>query len=112
MKEVQIYSGTGAADAVSVPYQIDDLTNYSVEVEFSGGGGDLAGVLTLEASVTGNNYVTIAGSAQTVVTSTNHVYDVEGAGYKWFQCRWVYTSGTGNILMSALIKQPVTRSSN
>lgn len=109
MIELQIYNGSAAADAMSVPVQIDDLINYSVEVEFSGGAGDLAGVLTMEASVTGNNYVTIAGSAQTVASSTNHVYDVEGAGYRWFRCVWTYTSGTGNMLMSAVIKQPVNR---
>lgn len=109
MIESQIYSGSGAADCQSVPVQIDDLTAYGVQVTFSGGGGNLAGVLTIEASNDNINYVTVAGSAQTVVSSTNHVYNVSDASYRWFRCVWDYTSGTGNIDMNVVIKQPVNR---
>lgn len=109
MFEPEIYNGTAAADAMSVPVQIDDLTAYSVQITFSGGAGDLAGVLTVEASNDAVTFVTVAGSAQTVVASTNHVYNVSDASYRWFRIVWDYTSGTGNMVMKAVIKQPVNR---
>lgn len=109
MIESQLYNGTAASTQTSVPFQIDDLNTYGVEVVFSGGAGNLVGVLTLEASVLGITYVSVAGSAQTVAASENHVYDVSGAGYKWFRIVWTYTSGTGNMVISTLVKQPTNR---
>lgn len=109
MIESQIFSGSGTADAMSCPVQIDDLTSYGVQVTFSAGGGDLAGVLTLEASNDNVTYVTIAGSAQTVVASTNHIWNVSDASYRWFRAVWTYTSGTGHIEMGVVIKQPTNR---
>ncbi len=109
MIEQQIYSGDAAASTVSVPFQIDDLTTYSVQVVFSGGGGNLVGVLTLEASNDAVTYITVQGSSTNVTASTNLMYNVTDAGYRWARVRWVYTSGTGNMVITNTIKQPANR---
>lgn len=110
MIEQQIMSNQSAAvDVTSVPVQIDDLNLYGVQVVFSGGASDLAGVLTLEASNDNVTYITIQGSAQTVSASQNHFWNVEDAAYRWFRAVWTYTSGTGNITMIVVIKQPTNR---
>lgn len=100
-------NGDAASDRQSVPVQIDDLTVYGVQVVFSGGAGDLEGTLSLLASNDNVTYITIDGSSQLVAASANHYWNVEDAAYRWFKADWDYTSGTGNITMNVVIKQPV-----
>jgi len=109
MIEQSIYSGSGAASTTSVPFQIDDLTCYSVQIVFSGGGSDLVGTLSLEASNDGTTYITVQGTSYPVTASTNLFYNVADAGYRWARVRWAYTSGTGNMAMTQVIKQPANR---
>lgn len=106
---------SAAADRTSVPFQIDDLTNYSVQVNFSAGAGDLVGVLSLECSndydgQTGTGtWITVTGSQQAVAASADHMWNVYEASYKWVRAQWDYTSGTGNIEMLNVIKEPRNR---
>lgn len=102
-------NGAATSNRTSVPLQIDDLTNYGIQVTFSGGAGDLAGDLSLEVTNDKLTWITVTGSQQTVVASANHYWNVEGASYKWVRAQWVYASGTGNISMNAVIKEPRNR---
>jgi hypothetical protein len=111
MIQLEIMANTSAAaDAVSVPFQIDDLIIYSVQVIFTG--VNVVGVLTLEATNDDSDaasWTTIQNSSQAVIASANHVWNVSGAGYRWCRARWDYTSGTGNIKMNTTIKEPANR---
>lgn len=111
MIQSEIMSNASAATSrTSVPFQIDDLTIYSVQVVFTG--VDVVGTLTLEATNDDSDsasWTTVQNSSQAVVASANHIWNVDGAGYRWCRARWVYTSGTGNIKMNTTIKEPANR---
>lgn len=110
MIQSEIMSQQNAAtDLTSVPFQLDDLTLYGVQVVFSGGASNLVGTLSLEASNDATTWITIDGSAQPVAASTNHFWNVADAGYRWCRAVWDYTSGTGNITMTVTIKEPRNR---
>lgn len=109
MIQNELYNGSAAASFVTPGEQIDDLTPYSVQCAFSGGAGNLEGTLTVEASNDNVTYITVTGSSQAVTASTNHMYNVSDAAYRWFRIRWVYTSGTGNLRILDTIKQPANR---
>ena len=112
MKQVQLYSDVGSASFVSVPYDLGDLSVYAMQVVFSGGGSNLVGVLTLEASADSSpatNFVTVTGSSQAVAASASHTWNVQGAGYRYIRVRWVFTSGTGNAVVSICAKENVVK---
>ena len=108
MIESQILATVSATASVnSVPFQIDDLTVYSVQVTFSG--LNVVGTLTLQASNDAVTWIDIEDSAQAVTASSSHMWNVKGAGYRWSRAAWVYTSGTGNIGMTVCIKENVIK---
>lgn len=112
MKQVSLYSGTGASSFVSVPFDLGDLATYACQVIFSGGGGNLAGTLTLEASADespATNFVTVTGSNQAVNASAAHTWNVQGAGYRYVRVRWVFGSGTGNADVRITAKENVVK---
>lgn len=101
---------SGATDLV-------DLTTYAIEVVFTAGGGDLVGTLKLQANLNttsaidptplSTSWVDITGSPQAITASSNHIWDVTRAGYRFVRAVWTYTSGTGNVAMLIHIKGPV-----
>lgn len=113
MKTVNlIKTQSGAANVTSSAYQLGDQQTFSCEVVFSGGGGNLAGTLTLQASndETGaSNFITVSGSSQAVTSSASHMWNVTGAGYRWVRVFWNYTSGTGNITANLTVKDNLVR---
>jgi hypothetical protein len=96
-------SQSAATDITSVPLAINDLRYFSIEVTFTG--SDVVGTLTLEASNGGSTWVTVTDSSQAVTASTDHMYDVRDAGYRYVRLVWDYTSGAGNISAIAYVKQ-------
>ena len=108
MKEIEIVSATDAsADITSAPVDLGEQTEYSVQVAFSS--GTLNGTLTLEASNDKTTYATITGTSQAVASGAPHVYNVGGAGYRFFRLFWDATSGTGTATAKCLIKEPSNR---
>lgn len=112
MKQVSLYSGNAGANFVSVPFDLGDLDIFACQVTFSGGGGNLAGTLTLECcsdtSSTGE-YTTVLNSSQNVTSSTQHTWNVQGAGYRYVRVRWVYSSGTGDANVKLTAKEMVVK---
>jgi hypothetical protein len=43
-------------------------------------------------------------SSQAIAASGGHLYNVVKAGYRFVRLKWVYTSGTGNIKATILVK--------
>ena len=108
-------TASATSNRASVPLQIDDLKEYSVQVTFSG--SNVVGTLVLQASnvpspdnsFASTDWIDIDGSQQGVLASTNHMWNVDGAAYRWTRAKWTYTSGTGNIGMISIVKEPVQR---
>lgn len=87
---------SGAANATSAYFDLGGKIDFAIQVYFTG--SDLAGVLTLEASVDPSlGWVKVLDSDQSVTSSAGHIWNVTGAGYRYIRTKWVYTSGTGNI---------------
>ena len=103
---IELVSSVDAtSDVTSVQLNLGHLTTYSIQVNFSGGAGNLAGTLTLESSIDNSTYVTVSGSSQAVTSSGDHLWSVTDAGYRYVRAKWVYTSGTGNIDVKAILKR-------
>lgn len=113
MKQTELLGTTSAAgNLTSVPYDLGDQSNFAIQVIFSGGAGNLAGTLTLEASADdypATNFVTVTGSSQVVAASANHVWNVQDAGYRYVRAKWAFTSGTGNVKISICAKENVVK---
>lgn len=93
------------ANADSGVLDLVDLTTASFYVGFTG--TNVIGVLTLQGSVDGTNFFDYPGSSQNVTASTGHIYDLNPTGVRYFRVRWTYTSGTGNIVVTAFTKNNV-----
>lgn len=98
-----IQTASAATSVTSAYYDLGDITNFSVYVDFTG--ADVVGTLTLECSNDGSAFITVTGSSQAVSTSTDHCWSVSGAGYRYLRVKWVYTSGTGNITAYFVAKE-------
>ncbi len=108
MKIDQLFSAADAStDKTSVGVNIGDQKEYSVQVDFSS--ATLNGTLTLEASNTNVNYVTISGTSQSISSGASHVYNVSGASYQYYRVKWVASSGTGTVTATAVLKEPTNR---
>ena len=107
MREATLLNaGDASGDLHSGWFDLGDLQTFSVQAVFSGGGGDLAGTLTLEATNdTAATPSTVTGSSQAVTTSTNHTWNVNGAGYRYVRAFWDFTSGTGNLTVTFVAKE-------
>lgn len=108
MKIDQLISAANAAvTQTSIGVNIGDQREYSVQIDFSS--GTLNGTLTLEASNTNVNYVTIAGTSQAIASGASHVYNVSGGNYMYYRVKWVPSSGTGTMTATAVLKEPTNR---
>lgn len=95
----------GTSSFNSIPYQLNGVRDYSIQVDFTGGGSDLVGTLKLQASndptaftVPGSaDWIDVTGSSQAVSSSSSHMWNVIGAHYRTVRYVWTYTSGTGNV---------------
>lgn len=112
MKNITMYpsgSQTAAADATSVSYDLGDLANFAIHVDFTGGAGNLAGSLILQCSNDDSDYMTVADSTQAITSSASHTWNVNGAGYRYVRVKWTFTSGTGNITARLIAKETVVK---
>jgi len=108
MKIDQLLSAANAAvNQTSIGVNIGDQREYSVQIDLSS--ATLEGTLTLEASNTNVNYVTISGTSQSITGGASHVYNVSGANYLYYRVKWVATAGTGTITATAVLKEPTNR---
>lgn len=95
----------------TVPAEIGDLFQYSVQVCFNG--ALLAGTAYLMASNVGGtddcNYVILSGGTQAITAGTTHIWNVTGASYRWIRVKWVPTGGTGTVSAHLVMKEPINR---
>ncbi len=104
MRELELISAYNAGSTFqSVPLDIGDLINYSIQVAFSS--ATLNGTLTLEGSLDKSTWVTLPSSSQAIVSGAAHVWSVQNAGYRYVRVVWTYTSGAGTITAKAFLKE-------
>lgn len=105
---------SAAATVTTRAYDLGDRQNYFVHCDFSAGAGDLAGTFTLECAsnsltVASLDWVTVAGSSTAITSSASHVYNVNGAQYRFFRVVYTASSGTGNLTVYVTVKDSVTK---
>ena len=105
MKNYTLLNGISAASsATTISADLGDLTGASVQVSFSG--SNVVGSVALLGSNDNVNFATIPSSTTAVSASSGVLYNLNGAQYRYVQVAWTYTSGTGNITTTVLVKQP------
>lgn len=107
---VMIPTQSAAGSITSAGFQLADLQDFSVTVDFTG--SNVVGTLTLEGSNSqkgDGGWITVSGSSQAVTASADHMWVVATAMYRWVRVVWAYTSGTGNITATLVAKQNVVR---
>lgn len=106
MKEYALISdGAAGADFTSVEMGLGDLDRFSIQVDFTGGA--LAGTLWLQASNDNADWVNVTDSDQAITSGASHMWNVQGAAYKFVRVFWDYTSGAGTLSAKAVLKENV-----
>ena len=113
MKKATLLDAVPAtSDQTSVWYDLGEQKAYAIVCALSG--VDVKGTMSLEACVGSDNpntdasavYAAIPNSSQAVDNSTDVVYNVDGAGYRWVRVKWLKDSGTGNLTAKIEVKEP------
>lgn len=112
MKTAKLFDAVSAAsDRNSVWYDLSNERGYSIAVQFTG--TDVIGTLSLDAAVGDDDpnivspvYAQITNSSTSITASSDVVYAVSDAEYRWVRIVWDYTSGTGNMTAIVQVKTP------
>lgn len=100
-------AATVASTTTSGIFDLVDLKTFGVEVSFTG--VDVAGTLTLEASIRGTNFFTVTGSSQAITASGGHVYDVTVSGYRYVRVKLSSGTGTGTMTVYLSAKENIVK---
>jgi hypothetical protein len=103
MKEFQLANTDASQTFDGVPLDLGDLTNYAIQVTFTDAG--LNGQLKLQGSLDEVTWTDIPEADQTVVSGAPHMWSVEKAGYRYVRFTWTYSSGSGNLIAKAFLKE-------
>ncbi len=85
------------------PLFLGDEKYYDIQAVFTG--SNVVGTFKLQESVNGVDFVDIANKSTSVTSSASAIQGDNVAQYPWVRFVWDYTSGTGNITVTAIIKQ-------
>lgn len=107
MRTANMIATVSAASSASAVYELGDYRDYAIGVNFSG--SNVAGDLKLQASVDNTTFVDITGSAVTVTSSADHIWNITDAQYRYVKVVWTTSSGTGNITVDICLKDRVVR---
>ena len=101
MRTVKLLDAVDASGNVtSISFDMGTQQGLAIEVSFSG--STLGGTLSVQCSVSGNNWATVPASSTTVASAQTVIYNFFSQNYRYIQIVWVPTTGTGTI--SALVK--------
>lgn len=104
---ITLQAATSAASNVTSGWlELGDYTGCSITCAFTG--SDVAGTLKLECADDDSktNPTDVASSSQAITSSADHRYNISGAQYKYVRVDWTASSGTGNITVTGIIKEP------
>jgi hypothetical protein len=95
---------SAASDILTpAPLFLGDEKYFDIQAVFTG--VDVVGTFKLQQSVDGTNFVDLSGKSTSVTGSATAIQGDNVAQYPWVRFVWDYTSGTGNITVTAIIKQ-------
>jgi hypothetical protein len=94
---------TAATSFESPAFDLGDCQCYGVQMLLSG--SDVAGTAKLQASLDNETWIDVPSSSQSITGSTDYLWSVSGAGYRYVRISWAYSSGTGNITVKAIVKK-------
>lgn len=92
-------SATGASDPIYIGFQ----SAYCVHAIFDGATSPV-GSITLEASIDGSNWSTVADSSSSVSAAGTAFWDVTKASYPMVRVKYTRTSGSGTMTIKAFTK--------
>jgi len=95
---------SAAANVTSGVLDIGDFTGYSIAAVLTG--SDVAGTVSLEVSLDNSTFVTVASTSTAITSSTDTIFNISDAQYRYVRCKWVYSSGTGNLTVTSFISEP------
>lgn len=98
---------TAASTVTSNPIDLGDMKEFSLEAIFSG--SNLAGTMVLQGSNSGVTFTTITNSSVTITAADDILFVVTNALYRYFKAVWTPTSGTGNLTMNVVVKEPTVK---
>lgn len=108
MVELQLIDGDASANQLSPPVDMRDLRDFAIQSKYSGDGGTLNGLLTIQGSLFRSGpYV----DHQEIVIedSCPYLIAVDEAMYRYFRVKWTNTSGSGNITVKCVLKENFVR---
>lgn len=98
---------SAATDLTGGAVDLGDNQVIAIECVFTG--SNVVGTLKLQSSIGGTSWIDIVGSSQAVTASTNHMWNVTSAQYRYIRPMWTYTSGTGNLTITSFAKDTVVK---
>lgn len=110
MKVITMRQGVATSDFVG-DYDLQDLRSYSAQASFASGAGDIVGTFKLQKSVDGVNFLDISSKSTSVTSSATAIQEDE-ANYRFVRVNWDFTSGTGNIVITLVVKENPPLSNN
>lgn len=67
--------------------------------------GSPVGTITVEASIDGENFTTVADSSTAISAAGDTLFDIGQANYLWARLRYARTSGSGSMDILGSVKE-------
>lgn len=94
--------GDMAATITTDSVSLAEKTQYALHAVFT---GSPVGTLTVETSIDGTTYDTLADSSTAVSAAGSQMFNIIAAGYLWARLKYTRTSGTGTLNVFASVKE-------
>ena len=102
---ITLLEATSAAGNLTSGWlDLGDFTGCSITCLISG--SNIAGTLTLDCSNDMTTLVEVPSSSTAITSSADHIYNVSDVQYRYIRVAWAASSGTGNLSVTGVIKQP------
>lgn len=102
-----VNAATAATFSQSASIALNDLQVFSIAVVVSG--SNVAGTFTVLGSNDNVTFFPVSGSSQVITSSDDVFYDVTRSGYRFAALGFTYTSGTGTITATAVVKENIVK---
>jgi hypothetical protein len=102
----QILSHALNADSASSPVDIEDASEFSIQMVFTGSPCTFASTVLVSSDPPGRppaNWDTLSGTDQSFSAASSFTYNIAGAGYNWIQLAIGSTSGSNTGIVTARV---------
>ena len=98
-----LYTGSMGASFVTDPIYLPTQTGFCVHAIFTDASAPV-GSFTIETSIDGSTWATLADSTQAISAAGDHFYSISRVSYPMARLKWTRTSGSGDITVHAFAK--------